>query len=490
METIGKLVAGAALAGLVALSSAACLAADAPPPAAPSPAPAMTPEQMAEEIQLLKNRLNQLEARQANMPTSVDIDAVVDKVVRDAEARSRLLPGNLSANYTDGKFIIATEDKSFVFHPWVQSQFRGSVNWRDQANSDGSDDTQSGFEVRRLKFGIDGTFFTDFTYLFNYTTQRANTSGTVTNSSGQNVGTVPEQIGGSPVLEEAWVMYHLHDTPWSVRGGQFKDPLSHETLISSKYRDLEASLTTDVFGNVDAFTQGVSVVYDPQHSVRAEVALTDGIRSANTNFEDFPTPGINYDFGAAGRVEYKAFGRWQDYNQLTALGNKADLLVFGLGNDFSQGGSTNTWTTTLDAQYATTTGLMLYGAGWSRYITNNPGIALGGPTGTSITPAGTPGQDTYEYALEAQLSYLVTPKWEPYLRAEYLWVQGTPAGSDNGIQNYSVGLNYYIHGHNVKLSTQIQFLPNGIPFDVTGNDILQNNGKSEIVITEQLQLIL
>ena len=76
------------------------------------------------------------------------------------------------------------------------------------------------------------------------------------------------------------------------------------------------------------------------------------------------------------------------------------------------------------------------------------------------------------------------------MRYEYLWLAGTPAGSNNAVHDISVGLNYYFMGHNAKLTTQLMYLPNGIPISDDSHDVLINNDKQEFIFMEQFQLLL
>ena len=183
-------------------------------------------------------------------------------------------------------------------------------------------------------------------------------------------------------------------------------------------------------------------------------------------------------------------GDWKDYNQLTAYHDKQDLLVLGLGLDNSQRGSSNTFSHTFDIQYGSPSGLFLYGSYFGRLINNNPGIASGTPVSTNIGTPGDPKADTYEYSFLAYGAYLFDQRWEPYVRYEYLHLAGTPAGSNNNVNEISIGLNYYLFGHNAKFTTQLMYLPNGIPVNDDSNDVLINNDKAEAVLMEQFQFLL
>jgi hypothetical protein len=420
-----------------------------------------------------------------------EIDDTVDRVLRDADKRSQLLQDTgFTAGWDHGRFFLKSDDGNFLLRPTFQLQIRDGTAFRDHQQPGGGDDTQNGFEIRRAKFIFDGNAFTpNLTYLFQWNTQRGNSIANVGSATG-NVGTVSQGNGGEPVLEEAWVKYNFPNTPWYVKGGQFKDPLTHEGLVGSKFRELEASLSDDIFANGDTYTQGVDGIYDPHADWRAEAAVTDGLRSANTNFENIPNNGTVYDWGAAGRVEYKFLGKWSDYNQLTALGDKEDLLVAGVGIDNSQGGRDDQFVHTIDVQYANPGGLMLYGGYFGRYTNFNKGIPSITTTSGSYATPGKVGEDTYEYSVLGQVSYLFDQKWEPYFRYEHFYLQGTPSGSQNNVNSLVLGANYYLYGHALKLSAQAEYLPNGIPISDDGADIELSNNHQEFVFIAQLQLLL
>ncbi|MDP9173267.1 MAG: porin [Planctomycetota bacterium] len=445
----------------------------------------------------LQAQVNDLKAQVAKLQTNqqqnqADVSAAIQQVLADADQRSKLLDGGMgvTAGYAERRFFIASTDGNFLLKPWIHMQIRNSTAWRENQKN-GGDDTQNGFELRRARFGFDGNFFSkDLTYFINWATFRGN--GTLTVKNGPAVvGTTNSPVGGLPVLEEAWLKYHFADTPFFLHVGQMHDPLDHENIVGSKYRAPEASLQGDIFGNTDTFTQGATLIYDNKGPIRFEGGITDGIRAANTNFQDFPNNGILYDGGVAGRVEYKVMGNWKDYDQLTALNDKKDLLVLGSGVDYSYGGNYDSISHTLDAQYANPAGWFAYLCYFGRYTENNPGIPLGAPVSTSF--GGTPadlGQDTYEYSMLGQVAYLIDNKLEPYARYEYLHLAGTPAGSQNNVTEISVGANYYFYGHNVKLTGQVMYLPTGIPINDDSSDVLISNRKGEVVFITQIQLLL
>jgi len=455
-------------------------------------------QQLLNKIDSLQSQVNQLRAQVRHQQEQQDATSdakVLQEIQDDATKHSQFMDSlGVTAGYANRRFFIQSDDGNFVLRPWVHVQIRYSTSIRDDFFPDGSSNTQSGFEIRRARFGFDGNLFTpDFTYFINWATNRENSTLTVTNSAGAVVGTTTSPVGGVPVLEEAWVKYNFHDTPWFVHVGQMHDPLDHENMVGSKYRAPEASLQGDIFGNTDTFTQAATVGYfAPASPIRFEGGVTDGIRAANTNFEDSPNNGIAYDGGVAARLEWRLMGNWKDYDQLTAYGNTKNLLVLGTGCDYSfAGGGYNQISNTVDLQYGGTNGFFAYLCYFGRYTQHNRGIPNTSGVSTSFgSPTPDLGKDTYEPSVDVEFAYLMGRHFEPFVRYEYLYLRGTPAGSQNNVTDVSVGLNYYFFGHNLKFTQLITYLPTGIPINNDSSDVLISNRRAEFIFLSQLQLLL
>jgi hypothetical protein len=433
-----------------------------------------TKQELLQQINALKAQVDKLQARQQASEQANDarnVAATADALMRDAKQHSQLLDvEGFTAGYTSDKgFVLKTTDNKFLLHPWFQLQFRNVTNFREDSKQKGTtDDTQNGFEVRRMKFGFDGNVFSpDLTYLFLWATDRKS---------------------GSPVLEEAWAKYKFTDSPFAIKGGQMKDPLWHEQIASSKYQlSVERSYLTDIFANGDAFVQAATLIYDNGGALRAEGGITDGLRSANTNFQDFPTN--TADWGAVARVEYKVFGNWKDYDRMTAFGDKESVLVIGAGADYTEAGDTGQLTHAVDIMYKTPNQLAVYGGYLGRYNRHNQGS----PGSNGGSTAATPIANTYDYGFEGQLSYQIDQHWEPYIRYEYIQFDGDglPAGSTTTVHEISAGFNYYLHGHAAKFTADVVYLPNGAPVSDDGSGVLSTGkDKNELLLRAQFQLLL
>jgi hypothetical protein len=422
-------------------------------------------EDLAKQIEALRAQVERLEAAQraqADKPTRQEVDAAVEKVFADADRRSQLLQAQgFTAGYSNGKFLIQSEDGNFVLNPQLWFQPRYVVNYRDedaQSEIDGDATTDEGLELRRMKFIFEGNVFTrDLKYRVQFNTNRSN---------------------GNAFLEDAFVSYKFAPT-WGVRLGQFKEPTFHEELMSD-IRQLAAERSLVNFtlggGNTDR-VQGVALFFDPgpDKPYRGEVGFTDGPNSKNTNFQDgggAPFFGVaSPDFGAYARADYKLFGDWKNYDDFTALNNTKDLLVAGGGASYGQAGDNYVLFHTADAQYESGE-LNVYGAFYGVY--SEQGASL------------------YDYGFLAQAGYLVTTKLEPFVRYEFILVDDdrTSVGDDQ-FHVIAGGVNYYIKAHALKLTVDLSYLPNGSPVNADGLGILDPDANTDqFVLRGQFQLIL
>jgi len=418
---------------------------------------AQSPPASESEIASLRAEVAQLKANQARLEAAMQSSgSAADTraaVAKDAAERSTLSPVLAGHDPAQG-FVLRSEDGRFSLHPWLFAQIRNITNYTEDG------DTENGFEIRRMKLGFDGNAFSpDTTYLFLWQTDR-NT--------------------GDFMLEEATIKTKLGKNGY-VRGGQIKDPFSHEGLVSSKkLLSSDRTLVTDVLAGGDNYVQGVATGYQ-NNSILAEVAFTDGQNESNRNFQDFPTN--SWNFGVAGRVQYKVFGDWAGYDQFTSLDLKKNLLVIGAGADVSEAGNTDQVLHTVDVQFNDTSGLGLFAALYGRYTSNGP---------KSVTATADSETDRYDWGGLAQASYLVPEtKWEPFARYDYISFDEhtVAAGAEQTVHEITAGVNYYAHGQNAKFTLDVTYLPNGSPVADMGSDV-KVSSKEEVVLQLQFQLVL
>jgi hypothetical protein len=407
--------------------------------------------ELQKQLEQLQQQVKELQAqRAAPAYTAGDVDATVDSVLHDSARRSQLLAetGGFMGGWMDDKFTIRSEDGNYSMSPGIQMQFRSVTTYNQNANN-GKDNTDNGFEVRRLKFSLDGTAITkNLYYNFVWATDRKT---------------------GNLVNEEAYVQYKFADN-FSVKAGQYKELIYQETMTSSKrVMGVERTLAAQFLFGGDAYSQGVELDYTDNNALQALLGFSDGYNSFNTNFQDPPTNG--FDFGVYGRVNFKVFGDWKSYADQTALNNKHDLLVIGAGGDWSQADSMNTYRHAIDIQWET--GPFGVFAGFVGRYTDTSGAA-----------------SNWDWALVGQVGYMLNAQWEVFGRYDYVKLDNVASGSEDTFHEVTAGVNYYMHNHNAKITVDVGWLPNGSPNNQDGAGILANNGDNEYYIRGQFQLLL
>lgn len=415
---------------------------------------------LKQTIDALQAQIDQLRAQQQKIQEEQrqrQEQSSFDDVLREADRHTRLLDmSGTTAGYDPNRgFVLRSDDGNFLWHPYILLHVRDVTTWRRDAKPGGHDDTQNGLEIRRIQLGFDGNLFTpDLTYRIFWQSDRST---------------------GILSLFMAWVQYHIPDTPLTVGGGQFKDPLDHEQLVADKYLlAADRTYVDDILAGGEAFSEGVTLVYGAGGPLRTEGAFTNGFNSNDTNFQDFPRRAAN--FGLAGRVEYKVLGDWRDYDHFTSLGNHGDLLVLGAGADFTEAGHTNALRHVVDVQWNIGP-VGLFADYLGRYTSGN---------------AAGRGGDTYDPSVRIQASYLFTRRWEAFARYDYLHLDGREfkLATQTNVHEITVGANYYLYGQSAKFTADVSYLPNGAPVDDNGNGILPNNGRREFVFRGQFQLLL
>ena len=424
-----------------------------------------TREELADEIRQLKARIEQLEAKQpAPGPSAADVDRVVRDVLADAERRGHLLmqDGEVTAGFDRerAKFFIGSADGNFLFMPGFLFQARNTTN----ITTGDDDDVQNGFEIRRMRFYFVGNAFTpDLTYRFQW-------------EASSN--------GGGVFLQDAFVRYRFADQ-WAVQVGQFYDEYSHEqSMLDPFMLAADRSLINALIGGGQTErVQGVMLLYDDHEHLGARVALHDG---ANTDNTDWTESGggsaflgvTDPNFGATGRVEYFFSGTRQAYETFTALGTTEDLLTAGAGADFTQGGDSSALFHLIDLQYENTGGTSAY-------------LALHGLWRDIGADSPVPAGEYYDWGVLAQAAHLFTRSCELFVRYDYIQIDedALAAGAEDQFHEFTIGGNYYYRKHNVKITIDFTYLPNGVPINLPALGFLAGDD-DEFVIRAQLQLFI
>src|SRR4029453_15947526 len=165
------------------------------------------------------------------------------------------------------------------------------------------------------------------------------------------------------------------------------------------------------------------------------------------------------------RVEYKAMGDWKSYSDFTARGNTKDLLVVGLGGDWTQARDNNILHGALDVQWEMGDKLGVFAA---LYVQHFEGDSLGSTFSDDVG-------DINNWGFVVQAGYMLNPAWEIFGRWDYvklddptLSLSGTSTSStdQDEFHEITVGVNYYMGpngswGHRSKITVDLNYLPNG-----------------------------
>jgi hypothetical protein len=455
-----------------------------------------TAAQMADQIRQLQSKVDRLEADRAPA-TQPSLDVAPSAGVQGHPRQGydpldtnphlpNLAPPSatspINVGWDGNQFTIASANGNFTLHPGLTLDIRNMTTYREHVPvKNGSevsamgDDTQNGFDLSRVRFVFDGSLFHQVTYFFQ----------------------VQADQGSTPSLLDAYVSYRFGRSPFSIKAGQFKDPIWHERNLSEANQlAVDRSLVEYYLGGGQGSrVQGAALTFD-QDRFRGQLVAHDGFNSQNTKFFDAGGNGAGVggesgvsptNFGFSGRGEFmligqrsRAFNPFTEYDQFSSLHATQNILVVGAGADYSQADSNSLIAHSVDIQFNSTCGLSAYGAyvGAYRDISTNQGVAPG---------------HYYDPGFIAQAAYVIDDKFEPFVR--YDWTHLDPASiaassalSSHLIQEVTVGANYYLYGQKAKLTLDGSWLPNGAPGDSDALGVLKDSGHYEFLLRAQLQL--
>jgi hypothetical protein len=461
-----------------------------------------TPQDLLEKIQQLQQQVDQLKAAQSQSApvtrpagqSSPDVPGVNTGPDVDPMQRTTATPtpnpaglGQLSpvvGGWDGTQFIFRSQDGNFTFHPGFVVDFRNDTTYRQSvpAKGGGSEvavagyDTQNGFDVARLRVLADGTLFHQVSYFVQFQDDQGSTFN----------------------IYDANLSYQFDDSPFSIKVGQFKDPVWHERNVSeANLLAVDRSLLEYFLGGGQGSrVQGAAINFDSGR-FRGQLVAHDGDNSINSKF--FNLGGVAggvggfsgvtpTDYGFSGRGEFmligertKQFNPFTEYDQFTSYKARQSILVVGAGADYSQASSNDLLLHSVDLQYNNPNGFAAYGAflGSYRHINTNQGIPVG---------------SYYDDGFQAQASW-VFGKFEPFARYDWTHFDPSSTAAVTGIRSHvlqeiTVGANYYLYGQKLKLTADGVYLPNGSPADADVLGVLKNSGHAELLLRLQAQLAI
>lgn len=259
--------------------------------------------------------------------------------------------------------------------------------------------------------------------------------------------------GGGFFLEQAYGKY-TWDGGFYVKWGQFQLPFLREDYVDQSMQLLvDRSFTLYQFN--PSFVQGVELGMQDERW-RFNVNFTDGIRSANT---DYNSP-AEADWALTGRVEFQAMGNdWDRWNDFTSWKGSDNGLLIGVAVHAEQTGRTgdgadgtpadsarpgNTlFMYTIDASYESD--------GWNLF---------GSFVGSNNDPRASGASSTDNFGLVIQGGVFVADQWELFARWDTFWPDKDLASPRLRPRSYSAitaGVNYYMfqNSHAAKFTGQL-----------------------------------
>jgi len=413
------------------------------------------------QIEQLRTEVARLRAADDNAnwlteQRAAEIRGLVHDVLADADTRASLLGSGMTAGWDNG-FKIGSADGNYALRIAGRHQFRYVYNYQDNSPTD---DHRSGFENRRTRLTFSGHVF-DPSWSY------------------QIQGNFGSGSGGGFGLLDAYVDKKL-DNGLTIRFGQFRPKFMHEDHTSSA-RQLAVERSTINGTFAQSRTQGVELRGDVGDNFRWSAGYTEGINARTGDAGAGANTGAlarTTEYAFIGRVDFLASGSWRQFRDFTSWSNEDFGLLLGAGAAWQRDefGTTDDgevevfrWTVDATAKFG---GFGLFAA----FVGNHEDTKGGGSV------------DQYGLVVQGSI-FLVPDEWE--LFARYEWGDA----DSSAIKDFSfvtVGVNRYIHGHNLKWQTDVGIGINevdgfwassgrGTRADAPGED-------TQVVIRSQIQL--
>lgn len=380
--------------------------------------------------------------------TSTDeVRSIVAEMMADAQTRSSLLQSGGSAGY-DGGFFISDASGNNTLKVNGQIQFRYIANFADDNGVD-DDDFESGFQTRRTKLTFKGNVVDPNLFY--------------------QIKLESDRDGGDITLQDAFAGYKF-DNGTHLKWGQFRAAFARERSVSSSRQlGVERSLTGDYFGQTES--QGIEWGYKSE-DWKFTLAITDGLRSADTDFDEGKTSGATgfdpitgdltglsspfggeSDFSITGRFEYKFTGAWDQFKDFTSMPGSDYAAMVGVAANFeiTDGDSVANGD---DLQVVSwTADLSLEGDGWNGFIAGyGQHIEADDILVNNITSdTDDIDDDTFGLIVQGGI-FIPETDWELFARYDVLFADDDNTDGEDTFSTVTVGTNWYWSGHAAKFS--------------------------------------
>lgn len=426
-------------------------------------------EEMRSELKRTKAVVEELRAATGDHwlteQRAEEVRTLVADVLADADTRASSLQSGMTAGWSE-HFFLSSPDGRFKLQFEGQLQPRFIYNFLNDP-----DRHRSGFEITRTKLTMRGHLFSpDLTFLVR-TDQTRNEPGLV---------------NGLYFVRDLWVALRLNNE-WSMRVGQFKLPFNREELVSSAYQlAVERSLVNEGY-NLGR-SQGVELTY-ADDTAKVSMAFSDGAVDSVGGFgiigrNPVNTAALNEDteWAATLRWERLIAGEWRQFADFTSPigGEYGMLLGFGAHWERSEANGLGTFRRNEARWVALTTDLSVEWGGANAFLS------------AVYHWLDTPNVNLNAWGFVAQYGMYLSPKWEIFGRWEYAFFD-TPSADFTNLSVLTLGANYYIDGHDVKLTIDMGFgldaVDQPFDFDIAGYRLDQAESEPQIVFRTQFQLL-
>jgi phosphate-selective porin OprO and OprP len=220
-----------------------------------TPAPAATSAEVAaikQDLELKTNAIKALEehAEEESKPSSVHVklDDGIHFATKD---------GNFTAGI-NGRLQIDSQSNINQHLPGLYGNYVSATGAPATLND--------GATLRRARLGVEGTFFKNTDYKFEYDFTRGN---------GLNAGGITD----------AFVRYNF-SSPFSIKAGAFKEPFSIEEATSNRYLTfIERNMAVNTFvDNLNTYKVGLGLNYSADRWLVASSFQTEGIGGYNNAY--------------------------------------------------------------------------------------------------------------------------------------------------------------------------------------------------------------
>jgi hypothetical protein len=449
-------------------------------------------EEMAklrEDNKAMKGEIDELRAKSdSNWLTearATEIRNMVQDVLADSDSRASLLDDGVMAGWSE-HFFLADAFGRFMLQVDGMIQTRYMYSYRDGTFA--GDDNRGGFEVNRTRLTFRGHVFSEnIQYLIRTEASPYPPPGIAQGAFG---------------LLDSWVRYTFTNE-WSVRAGQFKLPFMREELVSEAERlAVEQSLFNLDFSV--GRSQGLELEYHDSANAWS-IALSDGmtarpgsiLQQLMTSLVTGQVPGMNTsalaqnaEFAITSRYERLLAGSWEQFQDFTSPMDDEFGMMVGVAINWQKNESAST---------------PIVGNGREQMdfgVTADWSIEWGGANAFVAATYHYIDSSLFQFdaighllGMMGQVGLYIAPKWEVYLRGEYMQFEGGNAQfPDAGLITF--GCNYYIEGHDVKWTTDVGFSTTEISSawtsdtsPITGWRTVNQGDEPEIVVRSQIQLL-